>query len=189
MFRGPGLSMSAPATAQHIYRGLAQGRDVVVPGIVNKVSQLASRLAIKSLIMQISLLDWYRPFSVSTNIIYTTHDGVFISSSSSIMMTGVCLRSDPAAAASRGGCSLAASVGPRALLAALPSPVAQDGPGAAAAAATATATAAERSTTGSAGMHYINDNVLTTAHDLHHHIHPSAVFIITSNPHCRLTLP
>ena len=39
VFRGPGLSMSASATAQHIYRGLSQGRDVVVPGVVNKVSQ------------------------------------------------------------------------------------------------------------------------------------------------------
>jgi len=38
VFRGPGLSMSASTTAQHIYHGLAQGRDVVVPGIVNKVS-------------------------------------------------------------------------------------------------------------------------------------------------------
>ena len=37
VFRGPGLSMSASATAQHIYHGLSQGRDVVVPGIVNKV--------------------------------------------------------------------------------------------------------------------------------------------------------
>jgi hypothetical protein len=37
IFRGPGLSLSVEHTVLDIYRGLKQGRDVVVPGLVNKL--------------------------------------------------------------------------------------------------------------------------------------------------------
>ena len=75
-------------------------------------------------------------------------------------MIGVCLRPNPTTAASRGGRALTAGVGPRALLASLSAPAAQDNQGAAAVTITE---AAERATAISAGTYFTFHHILMKA--------------------------
>ena len=76
-------------------------------------------------------------------------------------MIGVRLRPNPTTAASRGGRALTAGVGPRALLASLSAPAAQDNQGAAAVTITE---AAERATAISAGTYFTFHHILMKAY-------------------------
>ena len=74
--------------------------------------------------MNLSLLNCYRPTSLNlTNELHSSRDDdALISPFSS--MTGVCVRSDPAAATCSGGRPLAAGMGSRAIMVALSAPTA-----------------------------------------------------------------